>query len=236
MTTSGTPSQRFLLIYSAVVTAVFAATVIGGITFVLKKPKFREIDVERINLVEPDGTLRMVISDKARFPGWPYKGQNLPHPAGRSETGMLFLDDEGSENGGLIFGGKNDNGRFSSYGHISFDQYESDQVLEIAHFQDGPEHRAEIVLSDRADDSLVEVVHRWQALPPGPEKDALAQKIRGTKRFVIGKDADHAVSIRMKDGKGRDRLVFRVPAEGAPSIEALDESGNAVGSVPNSAR
>jgi len=224
-------SQRFLMIYSGVLTVAFVATVLGGVAFVLRKQRFQEIDVERINLVEPDGTLRMIISDKARFPGMPIKGKDFPHPGGRKETGMIFLNDEGTENGGLIFGGKNENGKLSSYGSLTFDQYESDQIVQILHEQNGSEHAAKIAFMDRPDEPIMEPLTRFAQMPDGPEKDALRQKAKGAPRLTIGKDDDRAISLRLKDAKGRDRLVLRVTAEGTPSVEALDETGKVVNRV-----
>ncbi len=49
---------------------------------------FGTIDVQRINVVEPNGTLRMVISDPARFPGAIVKGKQ--YPFNRHTAGMLF--------------------------------------------------------------------------------------------------------------------------------------------------
>src|SRR5579875_3514747 len=110
-------SSRFLTIYSGVLTAVFALTVLCGFG-PSAKTNFEEITVRRINIVEPDGTLRMVISDKSLFPGIIIKGQEHPHP-NRKTAGMIFFNDEGTENGGLIFGGSKDkNGQVSSYGHL----------------------------------------------------------------------------------------------------------------------
>ena len=59
---------------------------------------FDEITVQRINLVEPDGTLRMVLSDKARIPGLVIRGKEYPRED-RQTAGMLFFNDEGTENG-----------------------------------------------------------------------------------------------------------------------------------------
>src|ERR1039458_1759823 len=59
-------SSRFLTIYSGVLTAVFAVTILGGFPGPAKKSTFEEIYVQRINIVEPDGTLRMVLSGKSR--------------------------------------------------------------------------------------------------------------------------------------------------------------------------
>jgi hypothetical protein len=63
--------------------------------------------VERINVVEPDGTLRLAISNQTKFPGPIYHGKEYPHPD-RKTAGRLFFNDEGSENGGMIFGGAKD--------------------------------------------------------------------------------------------------------------------------------
>jgi hypothetical protein len=57
-------SPRFLTIYSGVLTAVFAVTILGGFAGSGKKAAFEEIFVQRINIVELDGTLRMVRSGK----------------------------------------------------------------------------------------------------------------------------------------------------------------------------
>lgn len=69
--------------------------------------QFDVIQVHRIDVVEPDGTLRMVISNKNRLPPVIVKGKEHPEfGEPRPQAGMLFYNDEGSENGGLIFGGR----------------------------------------------------------------------------------------------------------------------------------
>jgi hypothetical protein len=126
-------SPRFLAIYSGVLTITFAVVVLAGFAESRQKQTFDEITVHRINVVEPDGTLRMTISNKAVFPGIVIKGKETPHPD-RTTAGMLFFNDEGTENGGLIFGGSKDkDGKVTSYGHLSFDQYEQDQISNRRH-------------------------------------------------------------------------------------------------------
>src|SRR5215469_14706583 len=143
---NGQSGQRFLMVYSGVLTAVFAATILGGLWTRTQKAKFDQIDVQRINVWEPDGTLRMVISDKARFPGLIIRGKEYPHP--RSQAGMLFFNDEGTENGGLIFGGYRDkDGKIiDSGGSLSFDQYEQDQIVQIEGSHDSTGHFAGLVV------------------------------------------------------------------------------------------
>src|ERR1051325_7880837 len=95
--------QQDLVVYSAVLSMVFAVMLLTGAKSAQTKA-FDEIQVHRINVVEPDGTLRMVISNRDRLPGVIVKGKESK-PFDRPEAGMLFYNDEGSENGGLIFGG-----------------------------------------------------------------------------------------------------------------------------------
>src|SRR4029453_9682192 len=93
-------SERFLVVYSGGLTAVFVATIfLGAKQAASRKEAFNEVDVQRINIVEPDGTVRMIISDPARAPGAIFKGKEYPHPDGRKVAGMIFYNDEGTESG-----------------------------------------------------------------------------------------------------------------------------------------
>src|ERR1700748_2748138 len=126
-------SRRFLAAYSGVLTIVFGVTVLCGFTGAnTRRQSFDEIDVHRINVREPDGTLRLVISNRQSFPGAIIKGKEYPHED-RKTAGVLFFDDEGTEDGGLIFGAVKDaQGKVTeSNVHLSFDQYMQDQVLTL---------------------------------------------------------------------------------------------------------
>src|SRR5215472_2091605 len=114
-------TQRFLTIYSGVLTCVFAVTVLSGAATKSKPTSFDEINVRRINFVDPNGTVRLILSNKTDAPGLIIRGKEYPHPD-RKTAGVIFFDDEGTENGGLIFGGsKSKDGKVQSYGHLSFD-------------------------------------------------------------------------------------------------------------------
>src|ERR1041385_5265868 len=95
--------QRLLLIYAVILTGAVIVLLLSAAASP-KANQFDEITVHRINIVEPDGTLRMVISNRDRLPGVIVKGKESK-PFERPEAGMIFYNDEGSENGGLIFGG-----------------------------------------------------------------------------------------------------------------------------------
>src|SRR6266568_5008841 len=95
---------RFLKIYAAITTLVCAVFFFSAFVLQTKKQKFEEIDVERINIVEKDGKLRMVISNEERQHPGIIDGKTLPRKEGRP-AGMLFFNDKGDEMGGLTFGG-----------------------------------------------------------------------------------------------------------------------------------
>jgi len=66
---------------------------------VLNKPakkgdptQFDAITAQRINVIEPNGTLRMVISNRARLPGVIVKGKEQPK-IDRPQAGMIFYND-----------------------------------------------------------------------------------------------------------------------------------------------
>jgi hypothetical protein len=59
-----------------------------------RSKRFTEIDVERSIVVEPDGSYRMVISNRPRSIGPIYKGKPFGYPGG-GRPGIIFFNDEG---------------------------------------------------------------------------------------------------------------------------------------------
>lgn len=224
--------QRFLMIYSGVLTAVFAVTVLSGFARQPEKMSLGELDVQRINLREPDGTLRLVITDAARAPGIIIKGKEYPHP-NRKAAGMVFYNDEGTENGGLIFGGEKDkDGTRESHGHLSFDAYEQDQTLALDSHQEKDGRWSRLQINDRPDYSIIEQIQLMAAirdLPPDQQQariKAFAQRHGGvTRRLILGRDTDGSVQLAMNDLQGRPRLVIRVDKDGTPSLQMRDADG-----------
>src|SRR3954467_12283641 len=114
---------RFLKRYAIGSTTLIVLMAITAFVRQPQKQKFGEIDVERINIVEPDGKLRMVISNRPRSIGPIYKGKPFGYEGG-GRPGMIFFNDEGTENGGLTFTGqKNPDGTYRASTGLSFDQF-----------------------------------------------------------------------------------------------------------------
>ena len=86
-----------LRVYGFVATILLTVFSVSGFTQT-QKPRFAEIDVERINVIEPDGSYRMVISNKARSIGPMAYGKPFGYSGG-TRPGIIFFNDEGTENG-----------------------------------------------------------------------------------------------------------------------------------------
>ena len=232
-------AEKFLVIYSGVLTLVFVVTVLCGFTAVTGTQRLKELDVERINIVEPDGTLRMTISDKDQFPGIIVKGKEFADP-GRKAAGMLFFNDEGTENGGLIFGGAKDkDGKLSSYGHLSFDQYTQDQTVVLEGDQEGDSYSKHLSINDQPSYPITDELPLLEKYFSDPDKlnEAALQKFladrgSGTQRLYLGEDRQHGLDLYMKDDKGRNRIVLRVQPDGSPVLQFLDVDGKIIGQMP----
>jgi len=222
-------SQRFLVVYSGVLTVVFSVTVLCAFTGSGRSASFDEITAHRIDIVEPDGTLRMVISDQARFPGVIVKNKEVYAHKDRVAAGMIFFNDEGTENGGLIFGGKKDaNGEVSSYGHLSFDRYLQDQVLTEDASEEGANRQVAIDFVDRPDWPVTDLL----SLPQNQWKNFVESHPQPHQRIHLGRNADTSASLVLKDQDGRPRIVIEVAADGNPVLKLLDASGKVVSQLP----
>ncbi|MGH8124221.1 MAG: hypothetical protein ACREPK_00010 [Rhodanobacteraceae bacterium] len=199
-------AQRFLAIYAGVLTLVLALAALYG--FAATDRHFDEITVHRINVVEPDGTLRMVISDHAELPGVIVHGQQK-YPPTRPQAGMLFYNDEGSEVGGLIFAGhKNAKGEIvDSGGSLSFDKYGASQVVQLAGVDDKTDKFSGLSVSGYAGG------HR-------------------SRRIWVGRDGKGDATVALMDAKGRRRILLDVAADGAASMSFLDASGKVIERFP----
>ena len=229
---------RFLAVYSGVLTVVFAATVVLGLRNGgsilhpvhaeenVRNAAFDEITVQRINVVEPDGTPRLVIADKAKFPGIVFQGERGVACGSAGVAGMLFMNDEGTENGGLIFGGyEGKDGVPHGFGHLSFDEYEQDQSMSLDTGQDGEERHAGIQVPDngsaRITPEVLAAFEKVKTMPRDtPEQVAAAKKAMAEllvkypivlhPRAYLGRDADKASSLRLADAAGHNRIMLKV--------------------------
>jgi hypothetical protein len=195
-----------------------------------------EITVQRINVVEPDGTLKMVISNSALMHPGVIDGDTLM-PGRSRPPGILFFDDQGDEMGGVAIAGDD----ASRFGGLLFDQINNDETLRLVSqqaFRDNQfVHQAGLSITDRNPAyTLPEVMAMMQdveAIEDPAERQARIEELsaRGplrADRMFVGRRMDGEVSVDLRDNAGRSRLRMVVESDGAARIEFLDEEGAVV--------
>ena len=224
---------------AAALAAVFALT---GAKEPFKHGHFDEITVGRINIVEPDGTKRMVISNKAQFPGDFMQGKEQARPDRRSFAGMIFINEEGTENGGFIQkGSMTADGKISSGLSLTFDRFRQDQALQLLNNDSATHQSTGIMINDVPNFKLTSMEQHSKFADearklPEAEQEAYWQKLAeqgrlSQNRIYLGNTRDKASSLILNDAKGRMRMMLLVSADGNPMIQMFDEKGNVTKSV-----
>jgi len=228
---------RFLKIYAVFMTLGCAVFFLTAFTIQDKKQKFNEIDVERINIVEKDGKLRMVISNEARQHPGIVNGKTIERQGSRP-PGMIFFNHLGDEMGGLVFG---DNGGNGHFGSITWDKVRNDQTMGFRYlesdngtYQSGlemwqqPNIPADVMLAKLdAANKITDEAKRKAAIQALVDNNELT-----TNRLFLGKRRDNSLMLLMSDIKGRPRIRMQVTPEGAPKLEFLDEAGKVIYALP----
>jgi hypothetical protein len=195
-----------------------------------QRQRFTELDVERINVVEADGTVKLVIANRQRAPDQVTDGQSRPRSEANKSPGITFFDDAGDEAGGPSAGR-----------HLLFDQHRGDQVIGLQSTETEKGRMASLMVWDRPDMPLLDVMQRYgkvMATPPGPERDKLAAEFEaccqgfGVSRLFLGKSENRDVKLGLADSRGRERLRLMVAANGEARIEFLDEQGRQTSVLP----
>ncbi len=200
---------------------------------------FTSLDVQRLNIVEKDGTVKMTLFNSDNIPAGIMDGQVvLPgHREGLNISGMIFYNGEGDECGGLVFGSeKKDNGEYESDLSLTFDQYKQDQLVQLAVSEHNGEREYGLNIFDRPDTPLPEFVSLMmdvQKMQDGPEKDKRLETLQGGhRRIFLGKGLNGDVSVRLSDRTGQERIRMVIDEDDTPRIAFLDAHGDVVYSLP----
>ena len=197
-----------------------------------------EINVQRINIVDVDGTLRMVLSNKDRMHPGVIDGKTIDRP--RPVAGMLFFNDEGDEVGCLTYSGRERDGQRRASSGIAFDQLKQDQIVALSYSERDGQRTAGLEVWDRSDTRLSELVDKLNAankIEEAAAREAAIRAIRASappapRRVFVGKNAERAATVSLADANGRVRLTLSVDPGGEASIAFLDEAGKVVQRLP----
>ena len=199
---------------------------------------FDELTVGRINVVDGNGALRLVISNKERMHPGMMDGKLIDRP--RPVAGMLFFNEEGDEVGGLTFTGRKVDGRGRANAGIMFDQFKQDQTIGLSYSENDGRRTAGLQVWDRPDTNLGDLIERLNTAnkmtdPAAREKAiAAARASAGSapRRLFAGKLPDRSATVALSDTNGRPRLTLTVDADGNPRIELLDADGKVTSRIP----
>jgi hypothetical protein len=215
--------------------------------------KFVEIDVERINIVEQDGTVKMVITNMGRFPNGQDKINGRPTNEDRKKrSGMLFFNEEGIECGGFIYDGRKTANGHSSGLSLTYDQYDGDQVMQLLtqDYKEGDRRMVSsaMMFSDRptkeSQQRTAEIMKELDALgkkdPKAMEEKYKAYQaqglIGGAPRVMLGKSRSENNGLFLFDSKGMPRAMFYVDKDNNAKLDFFDEAGKVIASFPDKAK
>jgi hypothetical protein len=209
--------------------------------------KFGTIDVERINIVEADGTVKMIITNVAQFPNGETIINDVAVNKNRTKrSGMLYFNEDGLECGGLIYdGAKNENGHSSGLS-LTYDRYDGDQVMQLITTDEarGDERRVSSALrfSDRTANVSIEETGKIMAeIESIKDKKLRRQKYReysdqgligGTPRILLGKTSGQNNGLFLFGNDGKRKGNFYVDKDNNVKLEVYDDQGNVTNSWP----
>ena len=209
-------TENFVLkIYSITLTAILGYFMLSGFNADNTNQKFDEITVERINIVESDGKLKMVLSNQERqHPGM--MDGNVYPPRERA-PGIVFFNEEQDEIGYLGYHGNKENGGNNVY--LSIDQYKNDQVMQLMHYTNkNGDNRYGLQLWERDKnftmskrlrvmDSLENAGYNYRRKLEFLEEMNDGEPIL-EQRMFIGKNYNREMGLFIQDKYGIDRLRF----------------------------
>ncbi|HEY7289569.1 MAG TPA: hypothetical protein VH583_07000 [Vicinamibacterales bacterium] len=190
-----------------------------------------EINVERINVIDRDGTLRLVLADKDRMHPGVVNGVTIDRA--RPTAGLIFFNDEGDEVGGLTYTGSIRNGERNASGSLTFDQLKQDQTVGLRYIEEHGKRSAGLEVWDRSDAPISDLIEQLNAAntiadPVAREEAVKAVRAKAPpppRRVFVGKDTDRSAAIALADAAGNPRLKLIVEGDGQARIEFLDGHG-----------
>jgi len=237
----GSLRRQFFFLRAYAVTSSLVLVVLTAAAFRQAAPpkSMGEITVERINVVDANGTLRMVLAGKDKMHPGVMDGVTIDRP--RPVAGMLFFNDEGDEVGGLTYTGTVSGGRGRANASLMFDQLKQDQTIGFSYTDSNGQRSAGFQVWDRSDtvrlSELIRKLNDANKLPAGAQRDAALTDIRanappGPRRVFVGKTTDKSATVVLSDAQGKPRLTLTVDATGNPRIEFLDDAGKVIARIP----
>ena len=240
-------SRKFLsalvLTNLATLAGLFALLLCG---FTGQRNHFEKLTAERIDIVGANGKPVIAISNKDRIAGPVVGGKTYPASVSEGRelmAGMIFFNQDGDEMGGLVFNSfKMPNGRTAGIGHLSFDRFNDNQVLNLEYKENAQTVQSGLTLYDRPANGKfkesLDLIH--EAKTASPERMAEIKKAfsafhegrqHGGECLFVGSKNEEP-QLLLPDSKSRIRVRLRIDKEDRGQLEFLDEAGKVVDQLP----
>jgi hypothetical protein len=234
--------QVRILEAAVVLLLVVTAALCINLRYPLIAQRVGVLDAREIHIRERDGTLKAVLSNSE---GFSKIGES--RRAGVAFSGLMFYNQEGDEEGGLIYSGKSIPGGQDADVTLTFDQYRQDQNIYLHH----EEHKDAkgrsiddgLTINSRPDQSQIkEEYSLYGAMDKlsGDARNALKLKslqegristrrlFVGDRRGVRDNVAYDDAGIFIKNRWGRDAIKLYVDYDNKPHLEVYDPLGKSV--------
>ncbi len=197
----------------------------------------RELNVQRINVMEPSGHPRLVIANTSHAPKAIKEGKEFFDPGPR--PGLIFYNDEGTENGGLIFRGALRNGKVEHGLHLSFDRYNQDQSVALQHIEQDKMLISGLNIVDRPAYPIDQYMTLMLAAEKGDAAAAAKIKeleqqqpdIHGHRRAFYG-TLNQKAMLQLNDPQGKKRIEMAVDTDGKPQLVFYAADGSELLRLP----
>lgn len=239
-----TREVRILKAYAIGSTVMVAAILGTSLTAQNQRQRFTEIDVERINIVEPNGRVALVLANTQRLPGPMLEGKELPKEISQGRNGsagMIFVDAQGTEIGGLTYRvDVKADGNYSASRSLTFDQHNQDQVVGLQYSDNGNNRAYGLSVWDRP--TKITFKDLFEGTTGSIDRKALEARFLklmkergetspGVHRVFLG-SRDRTAALRIMDTNGRERIRITVDATNTARMEFLDAAGMVTHSLP----
>jgi hypothetical protein len=227
-----------LLRICAISSSVIAAIALLGAAQAMRDVVFDTITVHRIDVIDREGKLAMVIASHDDEATPVIRGYTAHRSQGNNaDNGIVFFNQKGDEQGGLIWSSSDD--RTRSGDTLSFDTANTDQLLHVEDGETNGRHYADVVGWDRAANEaelVAPLLRDLDEAKTSAERAEVEQRLdilpRAPRRFFLGYDQSDISQLMLADKSAKPRIKMFVTAGGEAKLQFLDAAGHVTYELP----
>jgi hypothetical protein len=205
------------------------------------------IKAHRLDIVEPDDTLALSLSNSERTPYPTLDGQEIRGAGERASPSIIFFDGHGDEVGGMSFYNTREEDGYTADRHFSWDGFKRDQVIYMSHYDKNG--KAETGLYIRSEPPLGTTLDALEemGIAPSDDRGILRQKVAEFRnerpdrfdeimgwedRLFVGMTRNGRSEVVLNDGNGVARIHMAVDSSGAARLLFRNAGGEVTHRYP----